>query len=700
MFPQLGGYVIDKRDPLYSVWGMAWQAHALATDPLGLFDTNIMYPFRGTLAFDELSFAEAVLAAPLYYLTGNPVLSHNALLFATFVLSGYGIWLLVRELAGGERAAGWAGFVAGTAFAFSFYRLNHLPHQTLINTQWMPFVLLASYRLLGTRSWLWAWALGAFFLLQALSGHYLAFYTAILLALFFPYYFLTRPGAFSWSIPAKLVVVMFTCVLAMLPIVLPYVQLQRGYNFERSLFEAERFSNTLASFLAVYRGNPAYQSLLAPFRDPGPWALERAAFPGIAVLALAVAGVVMSYRAASGARPAALRRHVLFYGSVALLSALLSLGPSLQPTYAPDNYDPNAIRRIMPLPYALLHQWVPGFDSMRVTARITVLLALALSVLAGIGACHVLGRLASTNPAGVKRWAWAFGLPTKVALPAAALMLAALPVLESWSVPVRMEPVGTRSAVPAVYRWLAQQPHTVILEYPMTHYRRGDESVEMANLYQYYSVYHWHYMVNGSTTIKPYAYSALVLETERCFPCPRSLGALRALGVEYVVVHLENLSGPQREEFLWRSTSPVARVLNYFHLVQDFGSDRVYRLTGPDDHTALKGLIPAGASVLLADPLNDPERRMDERVAGGYVAALGYYLRDYTLYGDPRLSLGQPIRSLEAGIRPDYALLWASQDPRTAGYLPQNRIWHNEHVALYRLGSGMAVETSGCDSAW
>src|SRR5437879_5734806 len=43
MFPQLGGFVIDKGDPLYSVWAMAWQAHALATNPLGLFDTNIMF---------------------------------------------------------------------------------------------------------------------------------------------------------------------------------------------------------------------------------------------------------------------------------------------------------------------------------------------------------------------------------------------------------------------------------------------------------------------------------------------------------------------------------------------------------------------------------------------------------------------------------------------------------------------------------
>ena len=77
---------------------MACQAHALATNPMGLFDTNIMFPFKGTLAFDELSFAEAVISAPLYWLTGNPVMSHNAQLLATFVVCGYGMWLLVREL--------------------------------------------------------------------------------------------------------------------------------------------------------------------------------------------------------------------------------------------------------------------------------------------------------------------------------------------------------------------------------------------------------------------------------------------------------------------------------------------------------------------------------------------------------------------------------------------------------------------------
>jgi hypothetical protein len=256
-----------------------------------------------------------------------------------------------------------------------------------------------------------------------------------------------------------------------------------------------------------------------------------------------------------------------------------------------------------------------------------------------------------------------------------------------------MEPVGTRGAVPPVYHWLAAQSHTIILEYPMTHYQRGEVSVEMANIYQYYSVYHWHSMINGSTSIRPFANSALVHETEDCFPCPRSLDALWALGVKYVVVHLDNLSAPQRTDFVWRSTSPAGNVLGDFVLVQDFGELKVYELKGPRQIGQLKNLIAPGSSLLLADPQDDPIVARNERmfIGGGYLAAVAYYLREHPQYGDSRLSLGQPIHPADPQNRPDYALLWANQDPTRAGYLPGNRIWSNEFVALYARSPGMAA---------
>jgi hypothetical protein len=700
MFPQLGGFVMDKGDPLYSVWAMAWQAHALVTDPLRMFDANIMYPFKGTLAFDELSFTEAVMATPVYLLTGNPVLSHNLILFLSFPISGYGTWLLLRSLTG----SAWAALVGGSFFELSLYRLVHLPHMTLISTEWMPFLLLVSYKLLWTKRWKWAWALAALFAVQALSGHYLAFYSALMLGIFFLYYLIFDRKLFTWRVVGQFATGMGVAVIAILPVAVPFVLLQGDYEFKRNIFEVERFSNTLSSFLAVFRANPLLQKLLAPFSDPGPWAIERAAFPGFAALLLAGVGVVGSLRHRSsaddqgmsrrrgpsvgghepqaGAEFGPLRKHTMLYLFLALLSALFSLGPYLQITYAANDYDPAAIQSVMPLPYLLLYDYVPGFQSMRVVARIDVLTALSLSILAGIGAFFLLRWLgARWKPGAASRWV----------LPVAAVVLALLPVAEGWTVPVQMAPVGTRGAVPQAYRWLAQQPPTVVMEYPMVYYKHGDPNVEMANLYQYYSSYHWQKTINGSTTIRPYAYSAIVLETEDCFPCPRSLDALWMLDTQYVLAHLDNLSGPQLTDFLWRSTNPVANVVNDFILVKDYGSDKIYELK-PRAVGQLKNVIPSGASILLGAPEQDPIRGSDASitVSGGYMAAVGFMLRDHPQFGDVRLTFGQTIKPVDPEKLPDYAILWAKQDPKPLGYLSENKVWSNEQIAVYKLARNLA----------
>src|SRR5688500_20159803 len=64
LFPNLGGYVMDKNNQLYSVGLMAWQVHAFPADPLHIFVTSIMYPVLGPLAYYELDFTETVLSAP------------------------------------------------------------------------------------------------------------------------------------------------------------------------------------------------------------------------------------------------------------------------------------------------------------------------------------------------------------------------------------------------------------------------------------------------------------------------------------------------------------------------------------------------------------------------------------------------------------------------------------------------------------
>ena len=43
----------DTADTVHHEWILAWDAHQLARDPRHLFDANIFYPERNTLAFSE-----------------------------------------------------------------------------------------------------------------------------------------------------------------------------------------------------------------------------------------------------------------------------------------------------------------------------------------------------------------------------------------------------------------------------------------------------------------------------------------------------------------------------------------------------------------------------------------------------------------------------------------------------------------------
>src|SRR5512132_4444343 len=51
-------------DGLYSVWNVAWVAHALTTDPVHLFDANIFAPHRRALAYSEANLVAGVIAIP------------------------------------------------------------------------------------------------------------------------------------------------------------------------------------------------------------------------------------------------------------------------------------------------------------------------------------------------------------------------------------------------------------------------------------------------------------------------------------------------------------------------------------------------------------------------------------------------------------------------------------------------------------
>lgn len=158
----------DDPDGHLFMWTLAWDAHAFVHQPLSIFDANIFYPNHDSLAYSENLIGSAFLAAPVLWLTGNPVLAVNVVSLLSCVLCGLGAYVLGRRV--GLSAA--AAVLTGLVFAFSpprFFRFSQL-HLTAV--QWIPFALASLHTYLeGGRKRDLRLAV-AFFTLQVLaSGH-------------------------------------------------------------------------------------------------------------------------------------------------------------------------------------------------------------------------------------------------------------------------------------------------------------------------------------------------------------------------------------------------------------------------------------------------------------------------------------------------------------------------------------------------
>jgi hypothetical protein len=55
----------DTGDTVLHEWTLAWVAHQVVRDPLHLFDANIFYPERTTLAYSDHLFVQAMMTAPI-----------------------------------------------------------------------------------------------------------------------------------------------------------------------------------------------------------------------------------------------------------------------------------------------------------------------------------------------------------------------------------------------------------------------------------------------------------------------------------------------------------------------------------------------------------------------------------------------------------------------------------------------------------
>jgi hypothetical protein len=465
----------DNGDALLNEWIVAWVAHQLPRDPVHLFQGNIFYPAKDTLAFSEPLIVPALLGAPALWLGASPVLVHNLLLIAGFALTALAAYVVAWSWTGDRAAA----IVAGSLVAFNTHTLTRTAHLQAQHAYGLPLALFFADRLIGAPGVRPALGLAASMTVLAYTSGYLFVFATVMVAV------VVLARIADWRLNVRRVLggyLLATIVAAtlVLPLYLPYRRAAVEQGMVRSLHSASEYSATVRGYLAA-AGRVHFETWSGRFfKDP-----VDAFFPG--VTAIVLSGVALAAMRRRETRP-----RTIMVAAIAAAGFALSLGPAT------------------PV-YGWLFTVFPPMQGLRAAARFGGLFLLGIAFLSALG----LAALGRRRPGA----ALAIGIAAAVAVNVEALRA----------------PFEYRrfEGIPRIYDLLAQEPGPVVLaETPFYPPHAVFENAD----YVLNSTAHWRPLMNGYSGYTPASY-AKVAWTFWYFPDERAIAAMREAGVTHVTVH-------------------------------------------------------------------------------------------------------------------------------------------------------------------
>lgn len=470
---------VDSGDGRWSIWVVAWVAHAISSDPSRLYDANIFHPERDTLAYSEANVGAGVLALPAWLATSNPYAAHNSAIILGFALSVLTMFALARRICGHAGAA----LAAAILYAFCPFVFARTAHIQLLMIWGIPLVMLCLHRLVDEPTPTRGVALGLAVAATALSCAYYGVLAGLMCGAGVLTFSVTR--RLAWQ-PRWWLLVALAAVVAVgltLPFFLPYLEHQEQTSFSRPLDHSVRFS---ANWQAWFASSAHAHRWLHPY--VAGW--SEVLFPGFVAIAAGLAGAVTGLRRprASSAPPCCPRDVVWFYATLGTVILWLSFGPDA-------------------FLYTIFWKTIPIFGFLRAPARFGIGVVLALAVLASVGL--------------------AIGARRARFLPWAVAALAAAELVTGPLVQPTPEPFS------AAHRALARLPRGAVLEIPFFE-RRID--FHRHTEYMLPSTVHWQRLVNGYSDYASPIWARRA-QTFRQFPAGDSLGLAQMLNVRYVVLH-------------------------------------------------------------------------------------------------------------------------------------------------------------------
>jgi hypothetical protein len=559
-------------------WNLWWVRYALLNLGSNPFrGSSLFYPLGINLAFYTLTLLNGLLSMPLQ-LTLGLIPATNVMLLSSFVLSGYGAFLLASYVLAakgkqppakqgsafrGRGSVYLAAFVAGLVYAFASSKMFYaaLGQWNIASSQWIPFYVL--YLLKAgdqPRRWRYPLLAALFLLFQAYAeltyASFLVLFTVLWLAwrAAHPVHRRTVPRTLAnLGLIGAMVVVGLAPVLAMM---VPDLRTEGDLLVQGGGF-ADVFSADLLGFLVPSMHNPLFGSLVERFHFDH--TVGQHIYPGYSVLVLAALGAAVSWRRRTSEESSQPTRKSAGAGAFWTLSTvvfwLMTLGPALRI----NGHDTG-----IPLPFALVAR-LPFFEGNRYPSRYGVMLVLSLGVLAALGVRWLIEKLTDLDlRAPVRR---ALGLTC-------CLVLAGGILFEHLSIPLPLSDMR----VPAAYQAIAQKipGNGTLLDLPVAWRNGARVTGTMAPIImfeQYYQSVHQRPILAGNTSRNPpqkfqYFTEAPVINTLIALETGHNVDpavverdrelagdVLRFFNIQAVVVHTAEC-GPEMIPYL-EATMPV-----------------------------------------------------------------------------------------------------------------------------------------------
>ncbi len=506
-------------DELLIAWIHNWVVHALFKDPLNIFNANIYYPFKNSLAYSDFFIVTSILGYIPYSIFREPVVFINFTIISSLIFLGFSVYCLSYYVVKNKIAS----FLSGFLIIFSPAVLDKFVHIQILAIAFVPLSILFFLKFLETKRRRFLIISMICFVLQTINsfmpGYFIAFSLVIILITFR----LQNRKKLKIFLTKSNLLIVFLSILLIIPVAIPYFSVSKEFNYVRDIRDTIHLALQPEDYF-----NTNHYSRLEPFlsliqsKTPQNATEYKSGFIGFVFTLLAVIAIVIFIRKY---KKKSWQINSLFW--ISLFGFIMSLGPFLH-LFRQTIHHPFPI----PLPYALFYYIIPGFQGIRNSSRWEMLFIVSITVVIAF----VLHQL-------MKKMSFKKQIVIYIFL--------IVGIVSEFNFPLHYYQVPQKSDFPKIYSWIATTPKdSVIIEMPIFTWDM-QPYVFQENYREYYSTVHFRKMVNGASGFSPPPWQDMAKNLLFDFPNENTVSKLSDLNVNYIIIHTSEYDLLHKDKFTY-----------------------------------------------------------------------------------------------------------------------------------------------------